>query len=159
MKKKLKISKKFNKSQDWEILEDDIPMMPNGGYSWSTQQAPTQQVTNTEEYVSHRSGDIDVDKFFKAQQLLGDAIGFVNPLLGRLIAAPGDVNDIIKNPKDPINYITPLIPQIPNFINSKKLANKLKRFNTVTAAATTVSDIPKEKFGGKIKSSDWEIIN
>lgn len=31
MKKKLKISKKFNKSQDWEILEDGIPMMPDGG--------------------------------------------------------------------------------------------------------------------------------
>ncbi len=44
MKKKLKISKRNNISSDWEVMED-------GGYTWSSQKAPTQQVVGSVENV------------------------------------------------------------------------------------------------------------
>jgi hypothetical protein len=58
MKKKLIIKPERNAGS--------IPIMPNGGYTWSTQKAPTQQVVNTEN-VNTTKFALSKDKFIQKE--------------------------------------------------------------------------------------------
>jgi len=122
-------------------------------YNWSTNpNKPKQEIINSENYTFHGSDNQDLDSYLKGTQLLGDVVSFINPLVGRVISAPGDLNDVVKNPKDIKNYITPFIPAVSkNGIAGAKTLSKVDRFNTFLTGATLFSDLPIEekKNGGK----------
>jgi len=127
-------------------------------YNWSSNpNKPKEQVINSENYVFHGSDNQDLDSYLKGTQLLGDAISFINPLVGRVISAPGDLNDVVKNPKDIKNYITPFIPAVSkNGIAGAKTLSKVDRFNTFLTGATLFSDLPiEEKKNGGQEKTDY----
>jgi hypothetical protein len=153
----MKIKKKRKEPKD-TINEKDVQswvatQYANGGkaknklenYNWAKDEIKTKPIISQskEEYQPYME-NIDVDAYLKAQQLLGDGVSFFNPLAGRIISAGGDVNDLIKDPKNPLNYITPVLPTISKMGFTGKFADKIDRANMVLTGLTTISDLPKE---------------
>lgn len=145
-----------------------INKYPNGGkslkYAWNKEDNTKIQPLKVPDYEPY-SENINLDAYLKATQLFGDGVSFINPFVGRLISAPGDINDIVKNPKDIKNYITPFIPTVSKVGLPLRQAAKIDRFNMVLTGATTLSDLPEETWqtpkkqnGGNItKESDKPI--
>lgn len=120
----------------------------DGGYTYSTEgakQGSNYDVINPKQ-EPHDNTIIDPKKWIKGTQLTGDLISYVNPALGRMVSSPGDVLDIIENPTQISNYITPFARTIPTKVafNAKNRDN-IKAVNAAINTGILVSDLESTK--------------